>query len=136
MRVVVPPVLVEDRICRIIAAVESLLEVEEWAGAWWQPSGVPLTLVSTAVVASPELLRARGVPECDIATADMRPPQIELEALMRGLDPQRPADMRFDEETVARAPQSKPRAYPGNSRFRRHTPSPGTAAVKPAQPTT
>jgi hypothetical protein len=119
MRVVVSPVLVDDRICRIVSAVESLLEVEEWVGAWWEPSSVPLTAVSNATSAPPELLRARGVPEADIATTAIRLQPPEVEALMRGTDPHRPSEMRFDEETVSAVQPAKPRTYPGNARFRR-----------------
>ena len=59
MRVVVPPVLVRDRLCRIVAPVESLLEVEEWVGEWWEPSVVTLSAVSTAAAATDAQLAAR-----------------------------------------------------------------------------
>jgi hypothetical protein len=122
MRVVVPPVLVGDRICRIVSALESLLEVEEWAGAWWEPSSIPLTLASRASRASDDILDARGVPESDRAVPEVWPTQGDIEALMRARDPQRPDGMRFDEEMVMRAQPVRKLDYPGNARFRKSTP--------------
>jgi hypothetical protein len=140
MRVVVPPVLVGDRICRIVSALESLLEVEEWVGAWWEPSSIPLTLASRASRASDAMLDARGVPESDRAEPAVWPTQGDIEALMRARDPQRPDGMRFDEETVVRAQPVRKPDYPGNARFRKNTPlsgvpiatSPRTRSKKPS----
>ncbi len=120
MRVVVSPVLVGHRICRIVSALESLLEVEEWVGAWWAPSDVPLTLVSTAEPVSDDLLQAQGVPESDRAVLTVRPLQSDFEALMRSRDPERPDGMRFDEETAERAQPARKPEYPGNARFRKN----------------
>ena len=120
MRVVVPPVLVDDRICRIIAAIESLLEVEEWVGAWWEPSTIPLTQVSGAMRAPVELLRQRGVPESDLVELDSaRPEPLDVEAQIRAADPRHQDGLRVDEEEVVCATPLLPRHYPGNARFRR-----------------
>ncbi len=118
MRVVVCPVIVGDRICRIVSPVQSLLEVEEWAGEWWEPSSIPLTIASLSTAADASLLRARGVPEADCFASEPRPDQLAIEALMLTRDPERPAQMRFDED-VRRSPGSRKRKYPGNARFRR-----------------
>ena len=118
MRVVVSPVIVGDRICRIVSPVQSLLEVEEWAGDWWEPSSVPLTTASLSPAAAESLLRLRGVPEADCVTSEPRPAQIDIEASMMTRDPERPAQMRFDED-VRRSTGPRKRKYPGNARFRR-----------------
>ena len=131
MRVVVPPVLVDDRIVRIVSPVESLLEVEEWVGAWWEPSGVTLTQASIAPVAPDALLHERGVPREDCETAEPRPAQIDIEALIHTHDPARPEQMRFDDASVARVVPTRRRKYPGNARFRRHSAANGNAAVDP-----
>jgi len=122
MRVVVSPVIVGDRICRITSPVQSLLEVEEWAGEWWEPSSIPLTIASRSPTAEASVLRARGVPEADCVTSEPRPAQLDIEASMRTGDPERPAQMRFDED-VRRGTGSRKRKYPGNARFRRGTQS-------------
>ncbi|MBC7843738.1 MAG: hypothetical protein H7099_15565 [Gemmatimonadaceae bacterium] len=122
MRVVVAPVLVGDRICRIVAPLQSLLEVEEWVGAWWEPSSVTLTEASVAPIVPAELLTARGVPLEDRLAAEDRPAQTDIEALIHTHDPERPATMRFDEEVVMRASPARRRKYPGNARFRRNAP--------------
>ena len=129
MRVVVAPVLVDDRICRRVAAIESLLEVEEWVGAWWEPSCVSLTQVSSAASTAPEVLRARGLSEVDIEAVSAPMRSLEFEALMRGTDPHRPADMRFEDEPVLRAAPAVKKLCPGNSRFRRHAPRAAMPAV-------
>ncbi len=119
MRVVVAPVLVGDRICRIVAPLQSLLEVEEWVGAWWEPSSVTLTEASIAPIVPESVLAERGVPLEDRVATEGRPAQIEIEALIRTRDPERPENMRFDEEVVTRATPTRRRKYPGNARFRR-----------------
>lgn len=131
MRVVVPPVLVDDRIVRIVSPVESLLEVEEWVGAWWEPSGVTLTQASIAPVAPDALLHERGVPREDCEASEPRPAQMDIEALIHTRDPARPDQLRFDEDTVVRAAPVRRRKYPGNSRFRRHSAASGSSAVDP-----
>jgi hypothetical protein len=118
MRVVVPPVLVGDRICRIVSPVESLLEVEEWVGAWWAPSGVTLSVVGLAPGADPSMLRTYGVPPTDWVAEDPRPDFSEIESLMRAREPGRGEPMRLDED-VRRLSPPRRRKYPGNARFRR-----------------
>ncbi len=121
MRVIVPPVLVGDRICRIVSALESLLEVEEWVGAWWEPSDVPLTQVSSATAASELVLFARNVPKSDQTTSSVRPLHGDVEALMQPDAPERPDGMRFDEEAMVSATAPRQPLYPGNARFRRRS---------------
>jgi len=116
MRVVVGPVLIDDRIYRIVAAVESLLEVEEWAGSWWQPSTIPLTTASGAPPADCELLLARGVPIDDWATGEPRSALMNIEALMQTNDPDRASKPALD-DTVKRGPAPRRSQYPGNRRF-------------------
>lgn len=118
MRVVVPPVIVDDRICRIVSPVESLLEVEEWVGAWWEPSAVPLTMASLAPRASERVLQERGVPEEDRLETSVRSTPEEIEAILLTRDPERSAQMSFDEQ-VQRGTGPRRRRYPGNARFRR-----------------
>jgi hypothetical protein len=122
MRVVVSPVIVGDRICRIVSPVQSLLEVEEWAGDWWEPSSIPLTTASLSPAADESILRERGVPEADCVTHEPRPAQLDIEASLLTRDPERPAQMRFDED-VRRSTGPRKRKYPGNARFRRGTQS-------------
>ena len=112
MRVLVAPVVVGDRICRIVSPVRSLLEVEEWAGEWWEPSLVTLTEVVRARAASRSELRARGVPEADHAASGQLTP-IALQAMLRAHEPSHPV------LEVTAAPARPRRAYAGNARFRR-----------------
>lgn len=112
MRILVAPVLVGDRICRIVSPVRSLLEVEEWAGEWWEPSLVTLTEVVHARAASRPELRARGVPESDHA-ASGHLTSAELQAMLRAHEPTPPA---FE---ATAGPARPRRAYPGSARFRR-----------------
>jgi hypothetical protein len=123
MRVVVPPVLVGEKIVRIVSPVETLLEVEEWVGEWWEPSNITLTAASVAPVAPFDLLQSLGLPAEDCVRGDSRPAQLEIEALIRTRDPERPSQLKFDEEVVLRAVPSRRRKYPGNARFRRHASS-------------
>jgi hypothetical protein len=118
VRVLVPPVLVGDRICRIVSPVDSLLEVEEWMGAWWEPSTIPLTTASTALRAPDDLLRDRGVPADDCVASEVRPDEHDIQAMLLIHDPDRPAQMRFDEDVV-RVTSIRARKYPGNARFSR-----------------
>lgn len=112
MRVLVAPVVVGDRICRIVSPVRSLLEVEEWAGAWWEPSLVTLTEAVRARAASRAELRARGVPDADHA-ASGHLTSVALQAMLRAHEPKHPV------LEVTTAPRRPGRAYPGNARFRR-----------------
>ncbi len=120
MRVIVPPVVVGDRICRIVAAVESLLEVEEWVGQWWEPSTVTLSDASLGVPASEVVLEARGVPSDDWRTIDARSAEVDIQALLQTRDPQRAEPMRLD-DGVTRSNPPRRRSYPGNARFSSRT---------------
>ena len=117
MRVVISPVVVGDRICRIVAPVAALLEVEEWVGAWWEPSGVTLTDASHAPAATDAQLAAHGVPVEDWLGNVARPNEADIQAQLVTRDPERPEQMRFDEEVIR--PAGRRRKYPGNARFRR-----------------
>ncbi len=118
MRVVIAPAMVGDRICRVVSPVASLLEVEEWVGEWWEPSVIPLTMVSLAPAASDDVLEARGVPQEDRAASEPRPAPDDIEASLMTHDPARAADMQFD-DAVRRGTGPRRRTYPGNARFRR-----------------
>lgn len=65
MNVVLPPVVVDGKICRIVAPVPSLLEVQEWMGAFWLPSDVLLSTATAAAPAPLALLHSHGVPRAD-----------------------------------------------------------------------
>lgn len=104
MRVIVPPVVVGDRICRIVSAVESLLEVEEWVGQWWAPSSVTLSDASHAPAADAVRLRARGVPPEDYAFNTPRPGGPEIQALLQARDPARVQDMLLNDEVMRSNP--------------------------------
>jgi hypothetical protein len=118
MRVIVPPVVVGIRICRIVAPVESLLEVEEWVGQWWEPSTVTLSEASLGISASEALLESRGVPHEDWRASEPRSGEHEIQALLQTRDPERA--QRLDDD-VARSVPSRRRSYPGNARFSSRT---------------
>lgn len=82
MRVVIPPVLVGLRLCRVVSPVESILVVEEWVEDWWEPSSVTLTAVSLAPLASTPLLAALGVPRSDHGGYGPRVSSQEIQLLM------------------------------------------------------
>ena len=86
MRVVIAPVLVGKRIVRLVAPLDSLLEVEEWVGEWWEPTDVTLTVASRAPSAPFALLRRRGVPAEDCVVGP-RPTDAEIQALMHAAEP-------------------------------------------------
>ena len=65
MRVIVPPVIVGGRICRVIAPVPALLEVQEWFGDSWHPSDVLLSTAIKGERAALALLHSLGVPRGD-----------------------------------------------------------------------
>jgi hypothetical protein len=119
MRVIVAPVIVNDRVCRIVSPVDSLLEVEEWVGEWWAPSTIPLTIASLAETAPQSLLIDLGIPASDWFAIELRPAQGEIEASMQTLNSERPPEMRMEDEVVRRGAGPKRRVYPGNARFRR-----------------
>ena len=117
MRIVVPPVLIGERICRISSPVETLLEVEEWTGAWWEPSSLTITTVSQGAPAPEALLIARGVPPEDReqhAGSDQ-------DSLQRQLRPTQPDGLQIlrIEESANRHHGRRQRTYSGNARFRR-----------------
>lgn len=120
MRVIVPPVVVGDRICRIVSAVETLLEVEEWAGQWWQPSSVMLSDVSNAAAADAALLHARGVPAEDWLVDAPCSDGFNIEALLHTRDPVRGQEMRLNDDVTRSTPVRRP-SYPGNARFSSRT---------------
>jgi hypothetical protein len=128
MRVIVPPVVVGDRICRIVAAVESLLEVEEWVGQWWEPSTVTLSDASLGVSATEAVLESRGVPTDDWRVATPRLADMEIQALLQTRDPHVAEPMRLD-DAVTRSSPPRRRSYPGNARFSSRT----IAAMERAQ---
>jgi len=123
MRVIVAPVIVNDRVCRIVSPVDSLLEVEEWVGAWWAPSTIPLTIASLAATAPQAMLLDLGIPASDWFAIELRPAQGDIEASMQTRNSERSAEMRMEDEVVRRGAGPKRRAYPGNARFRRGSPS-------------
>lgn len=106
----------------------SLLEVEEWAGDWWEPSSIPLTTASLSPTADEAVLRARGVPIEDCASSEPRIAQLDIETLMMTRDPERAEQVVFDED-VSRSTGPRRRKYPGNSRFRRGRPARGDTAI-------
>lgn len=120
MRVIVPPVVVGDRICRIVAAVESLLEVEEWAGQWWEPSTITLSDASHGTTADAELLHARGVPLADWIASSPRSGESEIQAWLQARDPERGQEMRLNDDVMRSTPVRR-RSYPGNARFSSRT---------------
>lgn len=77
MRVVVPPVLVEGMVCRVVISADSVYETQEWTGSDWLPSGALLSTVSGATRASGAQLAALGVPTAD---AVLVPDRIVLRA--------------------------------------------------------
>lgn len=126
MRVLVAPVLVGDRICRIVSPIDSLLEVEEWVGEWWEPSGVTLTAASQAPRASEHVLAARGVPPEDHHATEPRATDPEIQSLLRACDPAPPSGAPQEHMRQPRAPSLRQREYPGNARFLRGRKPPRT----------
>ncbi len=120
MRILVAPVLVGDRICRIVSPVDSLLEVEEWVGAWWEPSSVTLTTASQAPAAGEAVLRDRGVPPDDCLTTAGRTAEVEIQSLLRAREPVQSAPLSPDEPASHRAHGLRRKQYAGSARFRRH----------------
>ncbi len=119
MRVVVPPVLVHDRICRIVSPVESLLEVEEWVGEWWEPSGLTLSTVSGAPpVPEVELVR-HGVPPSDWGSAADRTSSSAIEAMMLAHVTVRPRDLQLVPADGPARSGRRRKEYAGSARFRR-----------------
>ncbi len=117
MRIICPPVLVGDRICRIVSPIESLLEVEEWAGAWWEPSSVTLTTASVAPAATVAELEGRGVPTDDNAPSPESAGQ-QIQALMRATVSAAAQSTMVDPANERRPDGARRRVYTGNARFR------------------
>ncbi|MFN0098754.1 MAG: hypothetical protein ACKVS7_08780 [Gemmatimonadaceae bacterium] len=123
MRVVVSPVLVGDRIVRIVSPVDSLLEVEEWVGEWWEPSAITLTTASQAPSAPVALLRSRGVPLEDCAETSSRPTEHALQFLMLATARDANDPLIASDLTTRPVRGLRRKSYPGNARFRRGTPN-------------
>lgn len=119
MRVLLAPVLVGDRICRIVSPIDSLLEVEEWVGEWWEPSSVTLTAASHAPPASDLLLRERGVPVADRHATERSVTDPEIQSLLRAREPQVTEASVHASPDTRPTPGPRPREYPGNARFLR-----------------
>lgn len=123
MRVLVAPVLVGDRICRIVSPIESLLEVEEWVGEWWEPSSVTITTASQSPPASERVLQERGVPPEDHRSSEPATSDPEIQSLLRAHEPAAPHAVTLDPADGGRAAGRRRREYPGNARFRRGRPT-------------
>ena len=126
MRIVVAPALVGDRLCRIVAPIPTLLEVEEWVGAWWDPSTVMLTAVSQSAPATEQELRERGVPAEDCVTAESAEPSPDLQTQLRAHAPA-PRLGPVDAGASIVPHGVRAREYTGNKNFRRARPG-GTAS--------
>lgn len=118
MRILSPPVLVGERICRVVSPIASLLEVEEWVGAWWEPSAVTITTASQAPRASVVVLHARGVPAED-HTTEASAPLGDVQALMRASVVPYVQPLAVSPDNERRPNGSRRKIYSGNSRFRR-----------------
>ncbi|MCC7003408.1 MAG: hypothetical protein IT357_14720 [Gemmatimonadaceae bacterium] len=129
MRVVVSPVLVGERIVRIVSPVDSLLEVEEWVGEWWEPSAVTLTTASQAPSASMAVLRSRGVPVEDCEETPSRPSVRALQFLMLATARDANDPLIASDLTTRPLRGLRRKSYPGNARFRR-----GTATKRASTP--
>ena len=117
MRIVVPPVLIGERILRVTAPVDSLFEVEEWTGEWWEPSLLTITVVSQAARAPEALLIARGVPIED-RTAGSELDQDLVQQRMHATESDATQDFRLD-ESATRRQGKRQRVFAGSARFRR-----------------
>jgi hypothetical protein len=61
-RVVLAPVIMEERIFRVVEPAHSTMYVEEWQGDYWLPSDVALHVVRVAPFATEDELRERRLP--------------------------------------------------------------------------
>jgi len=118
MRILCAPVLVGDRLCRIVSPVATLLEVEEWVGEWWEPSSITLTTASQASPAPVALLQARGVPLEDHA-GNAPTPEFEIQSLLRASVAARHQVLSVEPGSEPRANGSRRKVFSGNARFRR-----------------
>jgi hypothetical protein len=93
MLVIVPPVIVDGKICRIVAPVQSLLEVQEWMGDFWLPSDVLLSTAAASEPAPLSLLHSNGVPRADHGQWPQRSTSMLTEGALiaRASRPRRPA---------------------------------------------
>jgi hypothetical protein len=121
MRVVVPPVVVRERIYRIVSPVASLLEVEEWVGEWWEPSVLTLSSVSAAPRASEHELSHHGVPYVDWGIEVERATSRAIEAMMLAQPDRRPNDLKLAPTEAGATGGRRRKLYPGSKRFRRGT---------------
>ena len=60
-----PPFLVDGLICRLMTPPNAQPEVQQWAGAYWQPSLIPMYRLSSRTPVSRALLAAQFVPIAD-----------------------------------------------------------------------
>jgi len=119
MRVIVPPVLVGHRICRVVTPVEHLLEVQDWVGEWWEPSALTISEVCAAPKASEETLIARGVPAEDRSGDDDRTSASAIQTMMQAsviFRPQ-PADVTAAARIIGDGRRQK--VYSGSRKFGR-----------------
>lgn len=132
MRILSPPVLVGERICRVVSPIASLLEVEEWVGAWWEPSVVTITTASQAPHAPVAMLLARGVPGEDHATGSLHHLE-DIQALMRAGVAPYVQPLAVGPEHELRRGGSRRKVYAGNSRFRRGRAAGAEGTTQPEQ---
>src|SRR5262245_51644789 len=66
------PAVVEGRIIRGVRAGIDVYYLEEWNGLHWLPSELPMHQMTSAPLATPELLRQHGVPATDWYVTDVR----------------------------------------------------------------
>jgi len=119
MRILCSPVLVGDRICRVVSPIASLIEVEEWVGAWWEPSAVTITTATQAPPASAALLLARGVPLEDQAGESPATLLRDVQSMLRASAPQDSQPVALDPANERRPNGSRRKQFAGNARFRR-----------------
>ncbi|MBP7548946.1 MAG: hypothetical protein KA761_01600 [Gemmatimonadaceae bacterium] len=129
MRILVAPVLVGDRLCRIVSPVDSLLEVEEWVGEWWEPSSVTLTTVSQAPAAPMRVLLERGVPPEDHGASPSTSPAVDLQSLLRATEPAPAPSARIEDSGRVQPGGSRRRQYTGSGRFRRPRATPSAPPI-------
>jgi hypothetical protein len=116
MRVILAPVVIDGRICRVVSAIDTLLEVEEWVGAWWEPSLVTISDAARGTPASDALLLAGGVPPTDWIVTEARS---DAASVLRQLRPALPTDGLAPDVDPPPLPPLDVRFYAGNARFNR-----------------
>lgn len=85
MLVVVPPVLAQGRICRVVAPIADLIEVQEWRGEYWLPSELTLSVVRRAPTAPRHVLEAQAVPASDWSVEERAAPSPDAGLLLLAL---------------------------------------------------